>query len=115
MSSALAHPASLTERPRSAHASPTGSPYQNVTPLLSLLFQSQLIILFTDDASAVPDSRAEPNSRLVPVCACCFATNQFPVSTFAKAFPVEELEQREREAPLPTQCKSPVTHTAGSL
>jgi hypothetical protein len=58
-----------------------------------------------------PEEKKEP----VPICACCYRIEQFPVSPFTKAFPKEEAEQRERLAPLPTQCKSPVGHTAGSF
>lgn len=57
----------------------------------------------------------EEEEKLTPVCACCYEMHQFPVSPFSQAFPQEELEQRERLAPLPTQCKSPVGHTVGSL
>ncbi|KAI5451737.1 hypothetical protein NCC49_001384 [Naganishia albida] len=74
---------------------------------------------YNTDAQNYPQppqfSQSEGTQKKIPICACCYKSEQFLPPPFSKAFPAEEAEQRERLAPLPTQSKSPVAHTAGSL
>jgi hypothetical protein len=107
------------------------------TPRLSVLFPPSLVAYSDEafiDSADVPKApqpqepeepqelhqvqqtpQPEEEKKMIPICACCYKLHQFPMSPFSKAFPKEEAEQRERLAPLPTQFKSPVNHTAGSF
>ncbi|KAJ9114271.1 hypothetical protein QFC22_005723 [Naganishia vaughanmartiniae] len=59
------------------------------------------------------ESNKAESAPNVPLCACCYATEQFPSSTFDEAFPAEQLEERATDVVSPTDLKSPVNPIGG--